>query len=298
MAAGAASAPATFGARASDAGRDELAALAAAFNPMALDLARATRGSRLADRTPRQLLADVSHELMTPLTAMRGYLETLSMPRAGARRADARALSAASSATRRSGSSASSAICSIWRGSKAAADRCVRETCAVADLFDACAARHEREREAERRHAGDVDRAGRRDRRRRSAIGWSRRCRTWRPTRCAMRRPEATVELAARVGAASDASCRSRDTGPGIPPEHLPHVFDRFYKADPRATGELAGGSGLGLSIVKAIVERHGGTVSVSSDPGVATVFTVRLPVGMETGQSSVVSRQSSVVSH
>ena len=52
-----------------------------------------------------------------------------------------------------------------------------------------------------------------------------------------------------------------RDTGPGIPPEHLPHLFDRFYKADASrtATGAVSG-SGLGLSIVRAIVERHGGT--------------------------------------
>jgi len=70
-----------------------------------------------------------------------------------------------------------------------------------------------------------------------------------------------------------------RDTGSGIPPEHLPFLFDRFYKVDPaRAAGRPAG-SGLGLSIVKAIVERHGGTVSVLSDPGIATVFAIQLPV-------------------
>ena len=66
------------------------------------------------------------------------------------------------------------------------------------------------------------------------------------------------------------------DTGPGIPPEHLSHVFDRFYKADharAQADGE-PGGSGLGLSIVKAIIERHGGAVSVKSQPGL-TVFQI-----------------------
>ena len=62
------------------------------------------------------------------------------------------------------------------------------------------------------------------------------------------------------------------DEGPGIAPEHLPHVFDRFYKVDasrsPQSGTSAAGGSGLGLSIVKAIVERHGGTVSVTASPG------------------------------
>ena len=66
------------------------------------------------------------------------------------------------------------------------------------------------------------------------------------------------------------------DTGAGIAPEHLPHVFDRFYKVDPSRPGGAAG-SGLGLSIVKAIVERHGGTVGVASAPG-HTVFTIALP--------------------
>lgn len=65
-----------------------------------------------------------------------------------------------------------------------------------------------------------------------------------------------------------------RDTGAGIPPAHLPHVFDRFYKADP---SRAESGSGLGLSIVRAIVEQHGGTISVRSTPGVETVFDIEL---------------------
>jgi signal transduction histidine kinase len=68
------------------------------------------------------------------------------------------------------------------------------------------------------------------------------------------------------------------DEGPGIPAEHLPHIFDRFYKAEAsRAHGASGGasvtnGSGLGLSIVKAIIERHSGQISVESRPG-RTVF-------------------------
>ena len=59
---------------------------------------------------------------------------------------------------------------------------------------------------------------------------------------------------------------RVRDTGDGIPPEHLPLIFDRFYKAD--SARRAVGGSGLGLSIVKAIVERHHGSIAASNDNG------------------------------
>ena len=74
------------------------------------------------------------------------------------------------------------------------------------------------------------------------------------------------------------------DTGTGIPDAHLPHVFDRFYKADHARTGGGAG-SGLGLSIAKAIVERHGGRISVESRPG-RTVFVIVLPRGTEAQHS------------
>ena len=66
-------------ARAPEQGGDEVTAVARSFNRMAEELSSRTRALEAADTTRRQLLADVSHELMTPLTAMRGYLETLSM---------------------------------------------------------------------------------------------------------------------------------------------------------------------------------------------------------------------------
>jgi signal transduction histidine kinase len=70
-----------------------------------------------------------------------------------------------------------------------------------------------------------------------------------------------------------------RDTGPGIPPEHLPHIFDRFYKADAARTATgAASGSGLGLSIVRAIVERHGGTVAAANAPDGGAIFEFLLP--------------------
>lgn len=71
------------------------------------------------------------------------------------------------------------------------------------------------------------------------------------------------------------ACLRVRDSGIGIPPEHLPRIFDRFYRVD-RARSRSRGGTGLGLAIVKAIAERYGGTVSVCSELGRGTTFTVR----------------------
>src|SRR6185437_15939982 len=58
------------------------------------------------------------------------------------------------------------------------------------------------------------------------------------------------------------------DNGPGIPAEHLPHVFERFYRADPAASPP---GSGLGLAIARGVVEAHGGNIGVESAPGQGT---------------------------
>jgi signal transduction histidine kinase len=68
------------------------------------------------------------------------------------------------------------------------------------------------------------------------------------------------------------------DTGEGIAPEDLPHVFDRFYRADPSRT-RSTGGAGLGLAIVRELVELMGGTVQADSTPGQGSTFTVSLPI-------------------
>ncbi len=65
------------------------------------------------------------------------------------------------------------------------------------------------------------------------------------------------------------------DSGGGIAPEHLPYIFDRFYKVD--AARAASPGSGLGLTIAKAIVQQHGGSIQVASEPG-RPEFWVELP--------------------
>ena len=70
------------------------------------------------------------------------------------------------------------------------------------------------------------------------------------------------------------------DTGPGIPDEEVEHVWDELYRGE-GARG--IHGSGLGLALVRAIIQRHDGSVGLRSRTGAGTVFTVRLPVGVET---------------
>jgi signal transduction histidine kinase len=84
------------------------------------------------------------------------------------------------------------------------------------------------------------------------------------------------VTVARESGAAVFSVC---DTGQGIAPGDLPHLFERFYRVDQARSG-AQGHSGLGLAIVKAIVEAHGGAIEVASEPGQGTTFKARLRPG------------------
>jgi signal transduction histidine kinase len=70
-----------------------------------------------------------------------------------------------------------------------------------------------------------------------------------------------------------------RDTGPGIPAEDLPYIFERFYRAEKSRTRAKAAGFGLGLSIVYWIINNHGGKIEVQSQEGKGTTFTIWLPL-------------------
>ena len=85
-----------------------------------------------------------------------------------------------------------------------------------------------------------------------------------------------TIRVSGR-GSGKMATFEVADSGEGIAPEHLPHVFDRFYRSDP-SRARTTGGAGLGLAIVRQLVEAHGGQVAVDSAPGAGARFTVRWP--------------------
>ncbi len=78
-------------------------------------------------------------------------------------------------------------------------------------------------------------------------------------------------------GAEEGQIVKVRDTGPGIPPEHLPRVFERFYRVD-KARSREAGGTGLGLAIVKHLALAHGGEAHVTSEVGAGSEFTIKFP--------------------
>lgn len=281
-----------FSARADENGGDELAAFAASFNGMAIDLEHRHAQLKAADRTRRLLLADVSHELMTPLTAIRAHHEVLAMSALVADDEAVQSLNVIADATERLESLIGDLL-DLAR-LEAGGDSLELHEVSIENLFGRVMAHHEPQA---RRHGVTMSAVIGAD----AEIVCGDRMRLEQAlgnlVANALRHtpPGGEIELRAESTATS-MRVSVRDTGSGIPAEHAPFVFDRFYKVDPARANDGPVGSGLGLSIVKAIVERHGGTISLLSEPGVATVFSIDLPFdrtsarairarGLETGE-------------
>ena len=261
-------------ARAPDRGGDEIAAVASAFNAMAADLSARAEALADSDRVRRQLLADVSHELTTPVTAMRGYLETLTMPELRLDEATrGRYLTIISDETNRL-ERLIGELLDLARLEGGGGSLQIAQV-PVSGLFDRVAARHAPALQSAGLtlqttiEPGVTEIDGDRDRLEQALQNLAANAIRYAPRgstlRLIARRVEGGVGLSVEDEGAE-----------GITAEHLPHIFDRFYKADASRVG-VKGGSGLGLSIVKAIVERHGGRISVASRPG-RTVFEMVVP--------------------
>jgi len=259
-------------ARAPAVGGDEVTAVAEAFNRMATDLAARQEQLVEADRARRQLLADVSHELMTPLTAIRGYAETLALPQFMPPSKEGQR---AVKVIEEEGERIERLVGDLLELARFEAGGISLEldNVDVDEVFERVDERHAKTAQEKGvtiviEPHNDIRMIG--DPRRLEQAVQNLAANALRHTP-----PGGQVTLGARREDGLVWITVS-DSGVGIAPEHLPHVFDRFYKAD--QSRSTSGGSGLGLSIVKAIVEQHGGTISVRSRQGVETVFEVALP--------------------
>jgi signal transduction histidine kinase len=256
-------------------GGDEVAAVARSFNRMAEELTIRAEALAASDKARRQLLADVSHELMTPLAAVRGYTETLAMPEltldAPTR---SRYLGIVGDETQKLESLIGDLL-DLAR-LEGGGGTLTMEDVPVKELFSRV-----------------IDRHGPAIRDRHISIDVSVQPPELTVRADGQRLEQALQNLAAnalrhtpdggRVSLAAERTADStrmtvRDTGSGILAEHLPHIFERFYKADAARSATKLSGSGLGLSIVQAIVERHGGSVTAANAPDGGAMFEIRIP--------------------
>jgi signal transduction histidine kinase len=265
--------------RAAETGGDEVSSLARTFNRMAMDLDSRAAELAQSDRARRQLLADVSHELMTPLSAIRGYVETLGMadlPLDPETRG--RYLAIVEEETHKLEAIIGDLL-DLAR-LEGGGDRLRSQPVSVRDLFARVADRHapsirDRGITLELDIAPDTPEilgdAGRLEQAVQNVAA------------NAIRHTPAGGHVVLRAAPGKGGVHISvRDSGQGIPPEHLPRVFDRFYKVDAaRANTAVPSGSGLGLSIVRAIVETHGGAVTAANAPEGGAIFELQLPAAV-----------------
>jgi len=243
-------------------GRDELGELATSFNQMSADLARSTE-------LRRQMTADIAHELRTPLSLIMGYTEALSDGKLeGTAETFEILYEEAQHLNRlvddlRTLSLADAGELSLNR-------RPVRAQAVLQQVATAYAAQAKANDVSLRVEAnGDLADVDVDPDRMAQVLG--------NLVSNAMRHTPAGGEIVLSAELRRDTVALAvRDTGAGISPEHLPHVFDRFYRGD-ESRHQENGESGLGLAIAKSIVEAHGGMISAASTLGVGTTVTVQL---------------------
>jgi signal transduction histidine kinase len=264
--------------RATEAGGDEVSSLAHTFNRMADDLSARAAALAASDRARRQLLADVSHELMTPLAAIRGYTETLAMPELPIDPPTRQQYLGIIGDETQKLETLIGDLLDLARLEGGGGTLTIEDV-PVRELFGRIADRHGPTLRARNitleRTVQPPDLTVEADAYKLEQALQNLAANAIRQT------PEGgKLSLAAAIADADEgfASFTVKDTGPGIPAEHLPHIFERFYKVDAARTATTAAGSGLGLSIVQAIVARHGGTVTAVNAPEGGAVFEIRIP--------------------
>ena len=244
-------------------GDDEIASMATSFNAM-LDALELSVGELDASvRAQRQLVADASHELRTPITSLRTNVEILRARHADLSPQRRDALLATVVEQTEELTVLMNDVIELARGDHMPESR---EPVSVDEIVAEAlgrAARHSPDTAFEC-DAEETTVLGAASRLTRAVNNLLDNAVKWNP-------PGAPIEITLRAGV-----LRVRDHGPGIPDNELEHVFDRFFRG---AHAREQTGSGLGLAIVRQVAEDHGGSVSVSNAADGGTIFTLSLPV-------------------
>jgi two-component system OmpR family sensor kinase len=248
---------------------DEIGGLAVSFNQMAAGIEQAFEVRRQSEERMRQFVADASHELRTPLTAIAGYIDIL-----GRRSAVDQEMLQSSLAVMQTESARMARLVNDlltltrFESGRAPSRRPVPLDAWLNETLDELHLEDKGARQSRMLEPGIVVTAD----------------------------PDALKQVVSNLalnavkyapGAEQRWTCfrkngraaiRIQDAGPGIAPEDLPHIFERFYRGQ-KSRDRSTGGSGLGLAIVKSIVEAHQGTVEAASEPGHGATFTAWLPL-------------------
>lgn len=251
--------------------RTEVGQVGAALNQMLDHVGNALEARHASETQVRQFVADASHELRTPLAAIRGYAELSRRSRAPVPDEIAHVLSRVESEAKRMTGLVEDLLllARLDSGRPLAHDPVDLSMLVVDTVSDAHATAP--------RHTWQLDLPDEPV----TVIGDGARLHQVLANLLANARthtPEGTVVSVSVASTPDSAVLRVADAGPGIPEDLQPHIFERFARGD-SSRSRAAGSTGLGLSIVHAVVTAHGGTVSLQSSPG-RTVFTVVLPLG------------------
>lgn len=273
--------------------QDEIAQLAVAFNQMLDQIETAFAALRQSETRTRRFVADASHELRSPLTTLGGSLDVLMM-QAKNNPAQAEKLM---TTMRREVDRMSRLVVDLLQLARLDADgsqsfefvplRLDKLAAEVCDDFQVVAGDHNLRCELGQ---GEVWVRGDADRLRQVLTNLIDNALRYTPA-------DGTVAVSVKTEQPKGsqkvkAVLQVRDSGVGIEAEHLPRIFDRFYRVDPART-RAGGHAGLGLAIVQALVEAHGGTIEATSQPGQGTTFTIYLPLLLKENKNSLVPAET-----